>query len=414
MTDGLGLEDAYGTTLGRIKRQGGEKARLGMAALMWISHAERPLKADELCHALAVEIGSPNLNTENVPSIGTVLACCQGLVVVEKEASPVRLIHFTLQEYLRTHPDVFHAAHSTITETCLTYLNSQQVKAFPASHSPNPQDTPFLEYSSLYWGVHAKRKLSDCAKQLALKLFDDYDNHISSKIFLKAQDIWGVNVDKLSGFSGLHCVSFLGVIKITVSLVEIEGCDINQTDSIGSTPLNWAAHNGHEGVVKILLGRDDVNPGKPDIYGETPLWRAAHNGHEGVVKILLGRDDVNPDEPNHNGATPLWCAAYNGDEVVVKILLGRDDVNPDEPNIHGRTPLWWPARFGYEGVVKMLLARDDVNSNKSDKDGKSPLDMATRYGHQGVIALFQPPRSATSTRSLPGRQIARSSPFYRR
>ena len=81
MTDGLGLGDAYGATLGRIKGQGGEKARLGMAALMWISHAERPLKADELCHALAVEIGSPGLNTDNVPSIGTLLACCQGLVV---------------------------------------------------------------------------------------------------------------------------------------------------------------------------------------------------------------------------------------------------------------------------------------------------------------------------------------------
>ena len=77
MADGLGLGDAYGATLDRIKGQGGERARLGMAVLMWISHAERPLKADELCHALAVEIGSPDLNTDNLPSIGILLACCQ-------------------------------------------------------------------------------------------------------------------------------------------------------------------------------------------------------------------------------------------------------------------------------------------------------------------------------------------------
>ena len=82
MTDGLGLEDAFGVTLGRIKGQGEERGRLGMAALMWVSFSERPLKANELCHALAVEIGSPNLNTANVPSISTLLACCQGLVVV--------------------------------------------------------------------------------------------------------------------------------------------------------------------------------------------------------------------------------------------------------------------------------------------------------------------------------------------
>ena len=33
---------------------------------------------------------------------------------------------------------------------------------------------------------------------------------------------------------------------------------------------------------------------EPDCYGYTPLLRAVGNGHEGVVKVLLGRDDVNP------------------------------------------------------------------------------------------------------------------------
>ena len=187
MTDGLGLGDAYGATLDRIKGQGGEKARLGMATLMWISHSERPLKADELLHALSVEIGSPTLSGDNIPPMGTLLSCCQGLVVIDKEASTVRLIHFTLQEYLRSHPELFGIAHSTMTETCLSYLNSQQVKALSATPSPDLKNTPFLEYSSLYWGVHAKRELSDCAKQLALKLFDDCNNHISTKILLNAQ-----------------------------------------------------------------------------------------------------------------------------------------------------------------------------------------------------------------------------------
>lgn len=69
-TDGLGLEDAYGVRLDRIKRQGGEKTRLGIVALIWITHLECRLRADGLCHALAVEIGSPNLDANNVPSIG--------------------------------------------------------------------------------------------------------------------------------------------------------------------------------------------------------------------------------------------------------------------------------------------------------------------------------------------------------
>jgi len=119
ITEGLGLEEAYGATLGRIKEQGREKARLGIAALMWTSHEERPLKVNELCHALGAEIGSLGLDRNNVPSIGTLLSRCQGLVVVDKEASAVRLIHFTLQEYLRAHPELFGTAHSTMAETCI-------------------------------------------------------------------------------------------------------------------------------------------------------------------------------------------------------------------------------------------------------------------------------------------------------
>ena len=48
MTNGLGLGDAYDETIGWIKAQEGDRARLGMAALMWVSHSERPLSVDEI------------------------------------------------------------------------------------------------------------------------------------------------------------------------------------------------------------------------------------------------------------------------------------------------------------------------------------------------------------------------------
>ena len=390
MANGLGLGDAYGTTLGRINAQGGEKARLGMAALMWISHAERPLKVDELCHALAVEIGSPDLNSDNVPSISTLLACCQGLVVVDKESSTIRLVHFTLQEYLQAHPDLFGAAHSAMAETCLSYLNSPQVKVISAGLSLELQNTPFLEYSSLYWGVHAKRDLSDCSKQLALKLFGDCNNHMSTGILLKAQNPYryGFYSIKNSLFGGLHCASFFGIVEIVAGLVEIEGCDINQMDCEGNTPLAWAARNGHGGAVKVLLGRDNINPNKPDNNDQTPLHHAAKRGHEGVVKILLGRGGVNPDKPDGWGKTPLYCAAGNGSEGVVKMLLGRDEVDPDKPDMFNRTPLSCAAFYGHEGVVTMLLKRDEVSPDEPDNDGQTPLWWASLKGRKGVVEIL--------------------------
>ena len=116
--NGVDLGGAYETMLGRITGQGGKKARLGMAVLMWISPARRPLQVDEICHAVAIRIGSNDLDNDDIPTISTLLDCCQGLVTVDTGSSTVRLIHFTLLEHLCTHPDLFNRAHSTMAETC--------------------------------------------------------------------------------------------------------------------------------------------------------------------------------------------------------------------------------------------------------------------------------------------------------
>jgi len=183
MTEGLDLKGVYDVTLARIKEQGGEKARLGMTALMWISYSERPLQLDELLHALAVEIGSTFLDTKRIPSVEALLSCCLGLVVVDTEGSTVRLIHFTLQEYLYI-SDIFSPTHSIMAETCLTYLNFRTIKNISSTLYVLPQSTPFLKYCSLYWGAHARSGATIVVVSLALELFDQIESHISTKLLL--------------------------------------------------------------------------------------------------------------------------------------------------------------------------------------------------------------------------------------
>jgi len=388
MTDGSGLGDVYGATIARIKAQDGDKSRLGMAALMWINHAERPLRADELCHALGVELGSTDFNTRNIPSMSTLVGCCQGLIVVDKEASTVRFIHFTLQEYLSAHPDLFSRPHSAMAEICLTYLSSQQVKALSTNPSLDTRNTPFLEYCSVYWGVHAKRELSDCAYSLALELLKGDYGQLSTKLLLvRVQGLYLPHFGTCS-FSGLHCASFFGIMKVVAGLIQMGCNDIDGGDFSGFTPLAWAAHNGHEEVVKTLLGWEEVSPDKPEKWDRTPLSYAAWSGHEGVVKILLEREEVNPDKPDNAGCTPLTYAASSGHEGVVKILLEREEVNPDNPNESGWTPLSHAAESGHEGVVKILLEREEVNPDKPCNYGGTPLTHAASAGHEGVVKIL--------------------------
>ena len=49
MSSGQDVGDVYNATLERIRAQGEDRARLGMEAIMWVAHSERPLEPDELC-----------------------------------------------------------------------------------------------------------------------------------------------------------------------------------------------------------------------------------------------------------------------------------------------------------------------------------------------------------------------------
>jgi len=287
MTDGLELGDVYSATVERIKAQDEGKSKLGVAALMWVSHAERPLRVDELCYALAVELGSKDFSADNAPSISTLVGCCQGLITVDKETSTVRLVHPTVIVYLSTRPDIFSKPHAAMAEICLTYLNSEQVKALSADSSAVIHDKPFLEYCSVYWGIHAKRDLSDHARSLALEVLREYDGHISSKLLLKQVKCQGgggsvasasrpgrfASPGSSSSFSGLHYASFFGIVEVVATLIGMEG-DINSRDDRGSTPLVWAARNGHEEVVEMFLRRQEVQPDQSDLSGLTPLLYA--------------------------------------------------------------------------------------------------------------------------------------------
>ncbi len=79
--------------------------------------------------------------------------------------------------------------------------------------------------------------------------------------------------------------------------------DLNFADYAGNTPLQVAALNGHENIVKLLIEAgcklDCRNSDK-----DTPLLDAVENGHLGVVKLLL-EAGVNPRKADAEGHEPL-------------------------------------------------------------------------------------------------------------
>jgi ankyrin repeat protein len=82
---------------------------------------------------------------------------------------------------------------------------------------------------------------------------------------------------------GVHLAAYFGLREAIAALLK-NGHELNAKDSYGQTPLSWAAGNGHEATMKLLLAKDDIDPDSKDTkYGRTPLSWAARNGHERVV-----------------------------------------------------------------------------------------------------------------------------------
>ena len=389
MTKGDGLGGAYTETISRIQAQPGNKSKLGMDVLMWVSHAERPLHVNELCHALGVE-GSIDLDIQNIPAIETLLACTLGLVTVEKSSSTVRLVHYTLQEYLSHNSNLFPNPHLMIAEACLTYLNFPHVRGFSPTLCSVPPTAPFVEYASCYWGTHARWETTESVKALALKLLAEYDTHISSRILsLHSESSWWQSRDRdgtPTGFTRLHCAAYFGCVEIVVALLNTNKGDVQATDSKGNTAIAWASRRGHEGVVRVLLERSDIDLDKVD--RRKPLSCAAENGHDGVVRILLGLNDVGPNKPDKDRQAILLWASGRGYSSIVRVLLEQNDVNPDKSGRWHRTPLSWASGEGNEEVVRMLLERNDVNPDKSDRWHRTPLSWASGEGNEEVVRIL--------------------------
>ena len=156
------LNNIYESSSHRIKAQSKARQDIATKSLMWIAYARKLLRVDELCHTLAIQIGELEFDEDNKPSAKIIIESCSGLVNVDYESSTIRLVHYTLQDYIqeRRLDTVVHEA-STLTNSCLTYLLYDFIdRATPKNLNVSLAKYPFLAYASEHWGHHAEKRHS--------------------------------------------------------------------------------------------------------------------------------------------------------------------------------------------------------------------------------------------------------------
>ncbi|KAK8057884.1 hypothetical protein PG996_011821 [Apiospora saccharicola] len=237
-------EDAYEKAMQRIQDQGDDVFDFAKQTFLILSHAMRPLRAIELCHALSIpdRPSTFEFDMENVPDIVDVLSVCAGLVIHQAETDIVS----EFSKFIRSHPGSYSSQPQRL------FL----IIALKASEANPSCDWPFLDYASSFYGRHGM-----ATEKAASQVGTSISERITTQLSDESEKPSLTNITKHLGFSQL--ANELGVI---------------------SRVLVWACENRNHNLVGMLL-----EPGLPQIDDQLDesLEVAARLGDSKITSLLL-------------------------------------------------------------------------------------------------------------------------------
>ena len=431
------LDELYRQTVDRIRRQPGDDGELGIRVLSWVTHAKRPLRVEEIQHALAVENDEDEdppsqLDFDNILSPQTLTDLCAGLVVIDLSSQIIRLVHYTTQEFFdRERQKFFADTDHEISRVCLTYLSYDVASVFPRDDylSEMVSAYPFFGYSALYWSSHLRSignydthlqsmleegdgvvrptltNLCDdnhrATFEKAEAYIDDTDKLLFSTMLLRKLLLRPSAYGRISERDlldrrhsiPLEAASECGLLDLAQLLLTQSKFAWDTKSTMGAAlnkAMIQASVAGHTPIVRLLLTkrlfpRYDLNPVYDNLSIAPALLAACKYGHIAVAELLVHSGvGFKADQWNWK---PLHYAAYGGHAEIVAFLLGIG-ANRFAQTPLGLTACHIAAERGYLEVVVLLLENTVACQWPTTLKKNSVLHSAAADGHLNVISLL--------------------------
>ncbi|KAK7038242.1 ankyrin repeat domain-containing protein [Favolaschia claudopus] len=374
------LHSTYNEVMERISRQCEDDVDLAHRTLAWVFNAKRLLRPAELREALAVEVGTTELDPDNFHDIDTILSVCAGLVIVNTEDDRVCLVHYTAQSYLEcAQHQLFPRAQTDVATTCLTYLmfDAFAAKRHPvlddSIFSPKPSTNCLLNYVLNYGVSHAQGQPESGAPAL-----------IST--FLERRSSWLGLWNRVYYYNTIPdsatkmwVAAFFGLQDTVRRFIAEEGV-------VDSGAVYAASVNGHAGIAEALI-QAGAQVDSIGGYHGTALQAAACTGNESMLRVLI-QHGANLDFQTKRYNNALYKASRRGYEAIVRLLV-ENGANVNIQTAEHGTALQMAAHGGHGGIVRLLLAHGaDVNVHYGEQLTATALQLASVEGHLDIIQIL--------------------------
>ena len=185
------------------------------------------------------------------------------------------------------------------------------------------------------------------------------------------------------------------------ALIEL-GAELDQADTTGCTALHWAANEGYNDIIRIILDagakagiKTAALINRRDKKGFTALMHAAGQGHVHTLEMLV-RHGADINQANDFGHTALITAASEGKVECVQALISFG-ARLDQAQNDGKTALFSAASMGSTSIITMLInaaaaagIQADAFVNHTDNEGDTALKSAvSRCDTQTMLLLIQ-------------------------
>ena len=391
------LTNTYEQMLKRIQCQSQSKSQLATDVLMWASCSKRPLSLHELQHALAVKSGMKSFDTHRLRPTKALVDVCAGLIIIEEDSNTVRLVHYTLQEFLQSHLGRLRNANIHMARVCLDYLHFDNFDRDVGSFDELEQlrkNMPFLSYAANHWGHHVSGEFCESAEiiqdKILVFLSDCRRVNLSFRLISLDEPLfalWKAGYRRSSEIPPILAASYFGLEGV-VQLLAKDPSSLTSRNSCGASALHWAVWKDERFIVRHLI-RAGADMNAKTENGDTPLHTAALRGHVVILGqlVVLG---VNIDQQNKAGHTALHIAAANSHNMLVKYLLA---TKANETTVDGKGRHVLHHAIDKRGPTRdvetiRLLLEHGVMYQKADFNNMTPLHLAVQTNQRDVTSLL--------------------------